>query len=63
MIICFCKNVSQSDIIQELKKNITIEEALRNLKAGTGCGCCLLTIEDLFHIDTSKLLDYTDDNQ
>lgn len=58
MIICFCNNVSQSDIIEELKKNKSILEALGDLYVGTGCGICLCEVNKLFDIDRSKLLEY-----
>jgi len=58
MIICMCNNVSETDIINELKKDKTIVEALSACGVGLCCGCCLQTIKELFDVDKKTLFDY-----
>lgn len=58
MIICLCNDVSQQDIVDELKKNKSVEESLAALGVGSACGICLFTVKEMFKIDTNKLLEY-----
>jgi bacterioferritin-associated ferredoxin len=59
MYICHCNDVSQTDLIEELKKN---NGDMLNALAETGvamcCGRCAETVEELFGIDRSKLFEY-----
>lgn len=48
MIVCLCSCVSESDIIEEIKKGFTTVDALADrLNVTNVCGTCLLEVERL----------------
>jgi bacterioferritin-associated ferredoxin len=59
MYVCHCNNVSQTDLIEELKKNNgDMLSALYEAGVAMGCGRCAGIVEDLFGIDRNKLFEY-----
>lgn len=59
MYVCHCNNVSQTDLIEELKNTDgDMLSALYNSGVAMGCGRCAEIVEDLFGIDRSKLFEY-----
>lgn len=52
-IVCKCRNVTEEEIINAVKKGaVTVEDIGEVTKAGTGCGRCKGRIQEL--IDKNK---------
>ncbi len=48
MIVCICRRVSEKQIQAAIEGGATTVEAVgRACRAGTGCGCCHTTIEEM----------------
>lgn len=48
MIVCLCRNLSDAAIRAELHAGArTADDVARTTGAGTDCGCCRETLEDL----------------
>jgi bacterioferritin-associated ferredoxin len=55
MIICVCKNVSDTKIIQEIKNGSSFDDLQMNLGVALRCGCCLQCVSSLIKENTPNL--------
>jgi bacterioferritin-associated ferredoxin len=53
MLVCHCRVVSSDRILQEIQTGATCtDEVAERCGAGTGCGGCLVTVEQLLDVHT-----------
>ena len=65
MIICYCKGVTEQDIVEAVKAG-KLEEMHDNLAPGTGCGTCMHIVRDIIseeidNLDTEESLDFIEE--
>ena len=58
MIICYCRGVTEQDIVKAVKEN-KLEQMYKNLAPGSGCGTCMHIVRDIIEEETDKL--YTEE--
>jgi len=48
-VVCSCLNVEKEELIEEIKSNNlkTVDEVADETGAGTGCGSCRCTIQEI----------------
>ncbi|MBT8144157.1 MAG: (2Fe-2S)-binding protein [Gammaproteobacteria bacterium] len=55
MIVCVCKQVSESQVREALRKgHSSVDEISRCLGVGTGCGTCLEYAQELIENDSEQ---------
>ena len=54
--VCYCMDISREEIVDAIKNKgaKTVEAITEITEAGSGCGGCISTIEEILEEETSK---------
>ena len=47
MIVCVCHAVPESTLLEAARAGLSRDEIVRATRAGTGCGCCRDTLDEV----------------